>query len=156
MNRSLPNVILGGYGTSSYAGGKAMEITGTHTEVGNHKNKNILCDRPRLHWSSEGTRECLQICLSCAGEEMVLWKPNCLNAKIWCISVVLHESLVLLLRLVWSASFVAMVFVPRNKNLQLSSQLESVKIRREVFYCLLLIWKKNKNKTKLASLFSGW
>lgn len=33
MNRSLPNVILGGYGTSSYAGGKAMEITGTHTEV---------------------------------------------------------------------------------------------------------------------------
>ena len=35
MNRSLPNVILGGYGTSSYAGGKAMEITGTHTEVRN-------------------------------------------------------------------------------------------------------------------------
>ena len=34
MNRSLPNVILGGYGTSSYAGGKAMEITGTHTEAG--------------------------------------------------------------------------------------------------------------------------
>merc|ERR1712141_687086 len=33
MNRSLPNVILGGYGTSSYAGGKAMEITGTHTEI---------------------------------------------------------------------------------------------------------------------------
>ena len=33
MNRSLPNVILGGYGTSSYAGGEAMKITGTHTEV---------------------------------------------------------------------------------------------------------------------------
>lgn len=33
MNRSLPNVILGGYGTSSYAGGSAMKITGTHTEV---------------------------------------------------------------------------------------------------------------------------
>jgi len=33
MNRSLPNVILGGFGTSSTAGGKAMEITGTHTEV---------------------------------------------------------------------------------------------------------------------------
>ena len=32
MNRSLPNVILGGFGTSSTAGGKAMEITGTHTE----------------------------------------------------------------------------------------------------------------------------
>jgi len=31
MNRSLPNVILGGFGTSSTAGGKAMEITGTAT-----------------------------------------------------------------------------------------------------------------------------
>lgn len=34
MNRSLPNVILGGYGTSSTAGGKPMEIVGTHTEIG--------------------------------------------------------------------------------------------------------------------------
>ena len=33
MNRSLPNVILGGYGTTSTAGGKPMEIVGTHTEV---------------------------------------------------------------------------------------------------------------------------
>jgi len=33
MNRSLANVILGGYGTSSTGGGKPMEITGTHTEV---------------------------------------------------------------------------------------------------------------------------
>lgn len=33
MNRSLPNVILGGYGTSSTGGGKPMEIIGTHTEV---------------------------------------------------------------------------------------------------------------------------
>lgn len=33
MNRSLPNVILGGYGTTSTAGGKAKEITGTHSEV---------------------------------------------------------------------------------------------------------------------------
>jgi len=32
MNRSLPNVILGGFGTSGTAGGKPMEITGTHTE----------------------------------------------------------------------------------------------------------------------------
>jgi hypothetical protein len=30
--RSLPNVILGGFGTSSTGGGKPMEITGTHTE----------------------------------------------------------------------------------------------------------------------------
>lgn len=34
MNRSLPNVILGGYGTTSTAGGKPMEIVGTHTETG--------------------------------------------------------------------------------------------------------------------------
>ncbi|CAO1419810.1 unnamed protein product [Diamesa serratosioi] len=33
MNRSLPNVILGGFGTSSTAGGKPMEITGTHSEI---------------------------------------------------------------------------------------------------------------------------
>lgn len=33
MNRSLPNVILGGYGTSSTGGGKPQEIVGTHTEV---------------------------------------------------------------------------------------------------------------------------
>uniref|UniRef100_A0A672NT37 proton-translocating NAD(P)(+) transhydrogenase n=1 Tax=Sinocyclocheilus grahami TaxID=75366 RepID=A0A672NT37_SINGR len=33
MNRSLANVILGGYGTSSTGRGKPMEITGTHTEV---------------------------------------------------------------------------------------------------------------------------
>lgn len=33
MNRSLPNVILGGYGTDSTGTGKPMEITGTHTEV---------------------------------------------------------------------------------------------------------------------------
>lgn len=35
MNRSLSNVILGGLATvsKSYKGGKAMEITGTHTEV---------------------------------------------------------------------------------------------------------------------------
>merc|ERR1712096_468331 len=31
MNRSLPNVILGGFGTSSTGGGAAKEITGTAT-----------------------------------------------------------------------------------------------------------------------------
>ncbi len=30
MNRSLPSVIMGGYGTSSTASGKAMAITGTY------------------------------------------------------------------------------------------------------------------------------
>uniref|UniRef100_A0A0A9ZAR2 NAD(P) transhydrogenase, mitochondrial n=1 Tax=Lygus hesperus TaxID=30085 RepID=A0A0A9ZAR2_LYGHE len=33
MNRSLPSVILGGFGTSSTGTGKPMEITGTHSEV---------------------------------------------------------------------------------------------------------------------------
>lgn len=33
MNRSLPNVILGGYGTTATGSGKPMEIVGTHTEV---------------------------------------------------------------------------------------------------------------------------
>jgi len=33
MNRSLTNVILGGYGTSSTAGGEAMKITGEHRET---------------------------------------------------------------------------------------------------------------------------
>lgn len=33
MNRSLTNVIFGGYGTLTTAGGKPMEITGTHTEI---------------------------------------------------------------------------------------------------------------------------
>eukprot|EP01132_Coremiostelium_polycephalum_P009925 gene9925-12170_t len=33
MNRSLTNVIFGGYGTSSTGKGEAMKITGTHTEI---------------------------------------------------------------------------------------------------------------------------
>jgi NAD(P) transhydrogenase len=33
MNRSLINVIMGGFGTSSTGTGKPKEITGTHTEV---------------------------------------------------------------------------------------------------------------------------
>lgn len=32
MNRSLPNVILGGYGTTTTGGGQAKAVTGTHTE----------------------------------------------------------------------------------------------------------------------------
>lgn len=42
MNRSLPNVILGGYGTSSTAGGKPMEIVGTHTEVNMDQTIDII------------------------------------------------------------------------------------------------------------------
>lgn len=33
MNRSLVNVIMGGFGTSSTGSGKPMAITGTHTEI---------------------------------------------------------------------------------------------------------------------------
>ncbi|KAM7536919.1 hypothetical protein Aperf_G00000087347 [Anoplocephala perfoliata] len=42
MNRSLPNVILGGYGTTSTLGGKAMEITGTHRETSVEAVGNLL------------------------------------------------------------------------------------------------------------------
>ncbi|KAM6943038.1 NAD(P) transhydrogenase, mitochondrial [Xenentodon cancila] len=42
MNRSLPNVILGGYGTTSTAGGKPMEIVGTHTEVNVDQTVDII------------------------------------------------------------------------------------------------------------------
>ncbi|XP_068604603.1 NAD(P) transhydrogenase, mitochondrial-like [Brachionichthys hirsutus] len=42
MNRSLPNVILGGYGTTSTAGGKPMEIVGTHTEVNADQTIDII------------------------------------------------------------------------------------------------------------------
>merc|ERR1712223_901007 len=44
MNRSLPNVILGGFGTSSTGGGKAMEITGTHTEWKVDDTVNAMAD----------------------------------------------------------------------------------------------------------------
>ncbi|XP_008119073.1 NAD(P) transhydrogenase, mitochondrial [Anolis carolinensis] len=42
MNRSLPNVILGGYGTTSTAGGKPMEIVGTHTEIGTDQTIELI------------------------------------------------------------------------------------------------------------------
>jgi len=32
MNRSLPNVILGGYGTTTTGGGKPKAVSGVHTE----------------------------------------------------------------------------------------------------------------------------
>ncbi|CAH8602107.1 unnamed protein product [Heterobilharzia americana] len=48
MNRSLPNVILGGYGTSSYSGGKAMAITGTHRETDVPTVANYLEDSKQI------------------------------------------------------------------------------------------------------------
>merc|ERR1719350_2591083 len=42
MNRSLPNVILGGFGTGSTGTGKPMEITGTATVQAIADSKNII------------------------------------------------------------------------------------------------------------------
>ncbi|CAM4799862.1 unnamed protein product [Rotaria magnacalcarata] len=42
MNRSLPNVILGGYGTDSTGTGQAMQITGTHTEVNTEQTVDLI------------------------------------------------------------------------------------------------------------------
>ncbi|KAG7262473.1 hypothetical protein CRUP_036189 [Coryphaenoides rupestris] len=44
MNRSLANVILGGYGTTSTGTGKPMEITGTHTEVNVEQTVDMIRD----------------------------------------------------------------------------------------------------------------
>ncbi|ELU08990.1 hypothetical protein CAPTEDRAFT_163980 [Capitella teleta] len=48
MNRSLPNVILGGFGTSSYAGGEAMKITGTHTECNAAETVEMLTEAQNI------------------------------------------------------------------------------------------------------------
>ncbi|CAK8685581.1 unnamed protein product [Clavelina lepadiformis] len=48
MNRSLMNVILGGYGTSSTGTGKPMEITGTHTEVNADEATQIILDAENI------------------------------------------------------------------------------------------------------------
>jgi len=42
MNRSLPNVILGGFGTDSTGTGKPMEITGTHTEINSDQAVDLI------------------------------------------------------------------------------------------------------------------
>merc|ERR1712168_890968 len=48
MNRSLPNVILGGFGTSSTGGGKAMEITGTATEWSAQQTVEAMIDAKNI------------------------------------------------------------------------------------------------------------
>lgn len=48
MNRSLANVILGGYGTSSTGTGKPMEITGTHTEVSSDETAQLIRDAENI------------------------------------------------------------------------------------------------------------
>nr|CAB3264384.1 NAD(P) transhydrogenase, mitochondrial-like [Phallusia mammillata] len=48
MNRSLMNVILGGYGTSTTGGGKPMEITGTHTEVNIDETVDMIRDAENI------------------------------------------------------------------------------------------------------------
>merc|ERR1719295_63398 len=48
MNRSLPNVILGGFGTSSTGGGKPMEITGSATTVDADETINYIKDAKNI------------------------------------------------------------------------------------------------------------
>uniref|UniRef100_A0A8C7S1W4 proton-translocating NAD(P)(+) transhydrogenase n=1 Tax=Oncorhynchus mykiss TaxID=8022 RepID=A0A8C7S1W4_ONCMY len=48
MNRSLANVILGGYGTSSTGSGKPMEIIGTHTEVNVDQTVEMIKDAQNI------------------------------------------------------------------------------------------------------------
>ncbi|OAF71593.1 hypothetical protein A3Q56_00629 [Intoshia linei] len=48
MNRSLPNVILGGFGTSSYSGGKAMKIEGTHRETSSISVVDLIQDAKNI------------------------------------------------------------------------------------------------------------
>ncbi|XP_071479344.1 NAD(P) transhydrogenase, mitochondrial-like [Diadema antillarum] len=48
MNRSLTNVIFGGYGTLTTAGGKPMEITGTHTEVNVESTVDMIDDSQNI------------------------------------------------------------------------------------------------------------
>jgi len=48
MNRSLPNVILGGFGTSSTGTGKAMEITGTATEWSAQQTVEAMIDAKNI------------------------------------------------------------------------------------------------------------
>lgn len=48
MNRSLPNVILGGYGTTTTGTGKAMAVTGTHTEINSDETVQRLVDADNI------------------------------------------------------------------------------------------------------------
>merc|ERR1711878_137578 len=48
MNRSLPNVILGGFGTSSTGGGEAMAITGEHTEWSGDDTVNSMVEAKNI------------------------------------------------------------------------------------------------------------
>merc|ERR1712012_238267 len=48
MNRSLPNVILGGFGTSSTGGGEAMAITGEHTEWSGDDTVNCMVEAKNI------------------------------------------------------------------------------------------------------------
>ncbi|KAJ7987092.1 hypothetical protein DPEC_G00335160 [Dallia pectoralis] len=48
LNRSLANVIRGGYGTSSTGYGKPMEITGAHTEVSVDQTVQMIKDAQNI------------------------------------------------------------------------------------------------------------
>ena len=63
MNRSLANVILGGYGTSSTGTGKPMEITGTHTEVNVEQSVEMIKEAQNIIIVPGNVRHCSrQLC----------------------------------------------------------------------------------------------
>lgn len=68
MNRSLANVILGGYGTSSTGTGKPMEITGTHTEVNVEQTVEMIKEAQDIiivpgdwHLNTDNMMECMEV-----------------------------------------------------------------------------------------------
>lgn len=48
MNRSIINVIFGGYGTSSSGTGEKMKIEGTHTEINSEKAVDTICEAKNI------------------------------------------------------------------------------------------------------------
>lgn len=70
MNRSLPNVILGGYGTTSTAGGKPMEIVGTHTEVNVDQTIDIIKEASSII-ITPGAHSSQMSCVTCTVAQML-------------------------------------------------------------------------------------
>lgn len=83
MNRSLANVILGGYGTASTAGGKPMEITGTHTEINLDnavdmiREANSIIITPGKGQQAKASRQpVLAVAAGLAGAHRAHWGPS--------------------------------------------------------------------------------
>lgn len=48
MNRSLPNVILGGFGTTSTGTGQALAVSGVHTEVNADQTSELITNAQNI------------------------------------------------------------------------------------------------------------